>query len=562
MNLLEIRQRISVGESIYDLPLKVTFYARVSTEKDAQINSLNNQISYYTEFIKSIPNWTYVEGYIDEGISGTSVNKRENFLRMIDDSKESKFDLVLTKEISRFSRNTLDSIKYTQELLYNNVGVLFQSDNINTIMPDSELRLTIMSSIAQEEVRKLSERVKFGFKRSMEKGKVLGNNSIIGYDKKNGKMTINEEQAEVVKIIFDLYSTGKYGLKAISIYLFNKGYKNSKGGYYPNSTIKGIIRNPKYKGYYCANKFKHLDYKSKKQIKVKEEDWILKKDEVGNVPAIVNEHIWNKANEILDKKSCGYCKKIKDSSVFKVTTTYGGKLYCAEHNKPFRRHTDCRTKRHIWICDELHKKGIKACASAILYEEELDEIFKKIVDSLIKDRKKIINHLYDLYLENAVSKDYILENEKIEVKKKEINQKKNKLLDLLINETISKEDYQRRIEELDIEIERNNDLIEQLKKEEKTDENIKKNFKHLKQDIEKELTSENSYSELFRLFIDKVIVHKINGDRHNVKLEIYANVLNEKLEVRNKDFLNNSLHPSYAHKEDNHTSCFFRRKNN
>ena len=315
MNLIEIRQRISMGESIYDLPLRVTFYARVSTEKDAQINSLNNQISYYTDFINSIPKWVYVDGYIDEGISGTSVDKRENFLKMIEDSSENKFDLILTKEISRFSRNTLDSIKYTQELLYNNVGVLFQSDNINTIMPDSELRLTIMSSIAQEEVRKLSDRVKFGFKRSMEKGRVLGNSVIIGYDKKDGKMTINEKEAEVIRIVFEMYSTGKYGLKAISTYLFEHGYKNKKGGYYANSTVKGIIRNPKYKGYYCANKFKHIDYKSKKQIRVKEEDWILRKDEFGNVPAIVSEEIWNKANEVLDKKSCGFCKKIKGFAI-------------------------------------------------------------------------------------------------------------------------------------------------------------------------------------------------------------------------------------------------------
>ena len=206
MNLLEIRQKISVGESIYDLPLKVTFYARVSTEKDAQINSLNNQISYYTEFIKSIPNWTYVDGYIDEGISGTSVNKRENFLRMIDDSKESKFDLILTKEISRFSRNTLDSIKYTQELLICGVGVHFLSDNINTFQPDSELRLTIMSSIAQEEIRKLSERIRFGYKRSVEKGIVPGSNNIYGYTKNKGKLVIDEEQAKFIRLIFEIGS--------------------------------------------------------------------------------------------------------------------------------------------------------------------------------------------------------------------------------------------------------------------------------------------------------------------------------------------------------------------
>ena len=169
MDLYDIRAELmQSGKSIYDLPLRVTFYARVSTEKDEQAHSLKNQIDYYSSFIANNANWTYVNGYIDEGLSGTSVSKRESFLRMMDDAKLGKFDFIITKEISRFSRNTLHSIQYTQQLLRDNVGVLFQSDNINTLMPDAELRLTIMSSIAQDEVRKISERVKFGFKRAIE----------------------------------------------------------------------------------------------------------------------------------------------------------------------------------------------------------------------------------------------------------------------------------------------------------------------------------------------------------------------------------------------------------
>ncbi|MEF9976874.1 MAG: recombinase family protein, partial [Oscillospiraceae bacterium] len=167
--LYSIRNELQNGKSIYDLKLRVTYYARVSTDKDEQLHSIKNQIDYYEEYIRANTNWTFVNGYIDEGLSGTSVAKRESFLRMIDDAKLKKFDFIITKEISRFSRNTMDSINYTQQLLSFGVGVLFQSDNINTLMPDAELRLTIMSSIAQDEVRKISERVKFGFKRAVEK---------------------------------------------------------------------------------------------------------------------------------------------------------------------------------------------------------------------------------------------------------------------------------------------------------------------------------------------------------------------------------------------------------
>ncbi|MEF9969896.1 MAG: recombinase family protein, partial [Ruthenibacterium sp.] len=170
MDLYTIRNEFNQGKSIYDLDLKVTYYARVSTDKDEQLHSIQNQIDYYETYIRANAHWTFADGYIDEGLSGTSVAKRESFLRMMDDAVLRKFDFIITKEISRFSRNTLDSIHYTQQLLRVGVGVLFQSDNINTLMPDAELRLTIMSSIAQDEVRKISERVKFGFKRAVEKG--------------------------------------------------------------------------------------------------------------------------------------------------------------------------------------------------------------------------------------------------------------------------------------------------------------------------------------------------------------------------------------------------------
>ena len=153
MNILKIRSELRNGRTIFDIPLRVTFYARVSTDKDEQINSLENQVQYYTELIQSKPSWAFVPGYVDEGISGTSTKKRDSFLRMIADAKAGRFDFIITKEISRFSRSTLDSIRYTQELLEHGVGVLFQNDNINTLDSDSEFRLVVMAGVAQDEVR-------------------------------------------------------------------------------------------------------------------------------------------------------------------------------------------------------------------------------------------------------------------------------------------------------------------------------------------------------------------------------------------------------------------------
>ncbi|MDE5648895.1 MAG: recombinase family protein, partial [Oscillospiraceae bacterium] len=177
-------------KTIHDLNLKVTFYARVSTTREEQENSVENQINYFTEMIKNNPNWTFISGYVDR-IRGESAENRSEFMHMIEDGKNGEFDLILTKEVSRFARNTIDSLTYTRDLLRAGVGVFFQNDNICTIDTDSELRLTIMSSIAADEVRKLSERVRWGHKLSIESGKVLGNIRIFGYDKVDCKLIIN-----------------------------------------------------------------------------------------------------------------------------------------------------------------------------------------------------------------------------------------------------------------------------------------------------------------------------------------------------------------------------------
>ena len=153
-------------KTIFDLKIRVTFYARVSTTKDEQENSIENQINFFTEMIKQNPNWYYVEGYVDR-VRGEAAENRASFMQMIEDGKNGKFDLILTKEVSRFARNTVDSLTYTRDLLRAGVGVFFQNDNICTIDTDSELRLTIMSSIAADEVRKLSERVRWGHKRAI-----------------------------------------------------------------------------------------------------------------------------------------------------------------------------------------------------------------------------------------------------------------------------------------------------------------------------------------------------------------------------------------------------------
>ncbi|MDO4996670.1 MAG: recombinase family protein, partial [Bacilli bacterium] len=283
MDLIKIREQLNLGVPLINIKLRVTDYSRVSTNREEQKSSLNNQVNYFNKYIINNPNWEYVEGYIDEGISGTTDYKRTNFMRMIEDAKNNKFDLIITKEISRFSRNTLDSIKYTRELLNYGVAVLFINDNINTALPDSELRLTIMSSLAQDEIRRLSERVKFGMRESINNGNILGNNKLYGYKKINNKLVIVKKESKIIKDIFYKYVIDNYSLNKISkIYNFSV------------TKISRIIKNPKYKGYYCGRKSEVVDYISKKTKYLDSSKWIMYKDK--RIPKIVDEEIWNKAN--------------------------------------------------------------------------------------------------------------------------------------------------------------------------------------------------------------------------------------------------------------------------
>ena len=384
MNLISIRNKLLTGTPISNINLRVTYYGRVSTNQDIQLSSLSNQEDYFKQMIQNNINWTYIEGYIDEGITGTSTLKRTNFLRMINDAKQNKFDLIITKEISRFSRNTLDSIKYTRELLNYGVAVLFLNDNINTIYPDSELRLTIMSSMAQDEIRRLSERVKFGVSMSIKKGKLLGNNKLYGYNKKNNKLYINKKESLIIKEIFTLYGIYNKSTTYIRDYLNNKGITTNYGNKWSTTTILRILKNPKYKGFYCANKSFTEDYMSKKVKYLSKEEWVIYKSSK-QIPIIIEESLWNKVNNKLTNNS---------KHITKNVSLYTNKLICTIHNKPlYKRHNKYDTS---WICSyHLHNKDNKCYIN--IQEKEITNILNNIINKLNINYSLILKELSNIY---------------------------------------------------------------------------------------------------------------------------------------------------------------------
>lgn len=459
MDIHSIRREMRL-KSIYDIPMRVTFYARVSSEKDEQLNSLDNQISYYTNLIGENKNWEYVPGYIDEGLSGMSTAKRENFHRMIDDAKSGRFDLVITKEITRFARNTLDSIKYTRELLSCGVGVFFQNDNINTLDEDSELRLTIMSGIAQDELRKLSSRIKFGHQQAIKNNVVLGNSRIFGYDKKDKRLVINEGEAKMVCELFELYATDEYSMKQLEDLFWQKGYRNRNGNKIAHSTMSNTISNPKYKGYYVGNKVKIVDMFTKKQHFLPPEEWVMFKDESGEiVPAIVSEELWERANAVLARRSRDVKNRQNKCNHQNLLT---GKLYCTHCGAAYYRR-DSRDKNgnvnSRWVCSGKIKNGADSCPSFPIYEDEL----KPILFDVFRETAPVAGNLIESYIEMYRTLDsdaeLVRKTEEIQKQLGLEEKKKSKLLEYNVNGDITDKDYikmnnecKNKIEELEAEL--------------------------------------------------------------------------------------------------------------
>lgn len=513
MDLYTIRQQLNMGINLHNIPLRVTDYARVSTDHLEQKKSLQNQIEHFDEYIKQNKNWTYVKGYKDEGITGTSDIKRENFMRMIQDAKNGKFDLIITKEISRFSRNTLDSIKYTRELLNYGVAVLFVSDNINTALPDSELRLTIMASMAQDEIRRLSERVKFGMNRAIERGEILGNNQLYGYqkDKETGKLKIVEPEAKIVKYIFNSYVIEKKSISQIVKELNGKEILTAQGKSWSISTVSRMIRNPKYKGYYCGRKSEVTDYMNKKIKHFQKEEWITYEDHQ-KIPPMIPEIIWEKANQRLTKKTKNTSKKNWQNRYW-----YSNKIYCKEHQCLFHHRIFLKNKRDTtWVCSEYLKNGKKVCNTPNIRESELNHMIKDCFLKLSFQPQDIVKLLQKCY--EPKEKKFQIQKAKYMEEKEKLTKKKAKLLDLFLEEKITKLEFEEKNNKINDQL---NHMNQEYKKLET--QNDKQKDQELKSILNDFITWENIFSILIDQFIKKIVATKNKQQENNIELDIYFN---------------------------------------
>ena len=509
---------------------KVAIYARVSTEHEAQISALDNQVQYYAEILEKHPEFELYDRYIDEGITGTSVKKRPSFLRMMEDAKNGCFDLIITREVSRFARNTVDTLQETRKLKALGVEVWFTEDNIWTMDDsDGELRLTIMATLAQNESKKTSMRVKAGQMISFKNGVPYGNGNILGYDKlpNHGGYVINKEQAETVRLIYDLYLSGK-GLRAIQFELEQRGRKTATG--LPNwncAAIARILKNPFYCGILEYRKQYVPDFLEQKKINNK---GAVERIRVkGMHEPIVTEAEYAKVMSIIGRRIVTSDEGKKTIGIRDHTDVWGNVLVCS-CGKKFRRvkyHTPKGTeKRCAYQCggqlttgsvSSRLKKGLPidgVCDSQFVQDWKLDVMAATIFKQFFENPQAVIMYANEL-LEaktDALSKEQEKEREikQIQSEMDKVEKKIANLLDLRLSDDISKDEYVAKRAELEKLLVESNKKITELENYEEIEEGIEDRAKMIKKIIEDRGKYDFTHipDEIIDAFVDKVVVHK------------------------------------------------------
>ncbi len=460
---------------------RVAIYARVSTEHEAQLSALENQLDWYKPILEARPNWTLVDRYVDEGVTGTSAEKRPEFMRMVEDAKFRKFDLILTREVSRFARNTVDTLQYTRNLRRMGVEVFFINDNIKTFDGDGELRLSLMATIAQDESRKISVRVKDGQQVSMEKGVLYGNGNILGYDRVGKDLVINPEQAKTVRMIYDMYLSG-LGVTKIQYELEKAGRLTATGKTkWFASYISHMLKN----SFYCGIVTYHKEYTPDflVQRKIKNNGELELTVVRGTHTPIVTEEEYNRVQEIMAARSRNITRP--DNSTRKVglkphTTVWGNLLVC-QCGKRFNQHFHNRADRNKGVdyqCysavnqgsyEERARRGLDTedtCDSPFLPGWKLDLMAKYVFGDYIENAAKVMELSYFMLSQHITDKEERTDNSSlIQEKQKQIdklNQKRLNLLEMREDGDIDKEYFRAHKQIIDAEIQKLTDETRRL----------------------------------------------------------------------------------------------------
>ncbi len=372
---------------------RVAAYCRVSTDQEEQLSSYEAQVRYYTNHIQNNSLYEFAGIYADEGITATNTKKRDEFNRMIKDCREGKIDRIITKSISRFARNTVDCLNYVRELKEMGIGITFEKENIDTLDAKGEVLLTILSSLAQEESRSISENSTWGIRRRFEEGKVaLNHNRFLGYDKDEaGNLIINEKQAKIIRHIYTEFLNGKGTVHIARDLEINRVKSCSGNTKWYDSTIKSILQNEKYKGDALLQKTYTVDFLSKKREVNHGEVPQYYVEE--SHPAIIEPETWEAVQLEMERRK-EFCE---DHNIKKLDTRipFWGKVICGECGATYSRKTWMQpngSKRKIWMCSNRYKeKGVKGCESKHVEEEVLQKAFVEVFNILIDNKQYFLD---------------------------------------------------------------------------------------------------------------------------------------------------------------------------
>ena len=506
---------------------RVAAYCRVSTDSEDQANSFESQQRYFRQYIERNPDWELYAIFADEGISGTNTKKRKEFNRMIECAKNGDFDLIITKEISRFARNTLDSIFYTRDLKKHGVGVIFLNDSINTLDGDAELRLAIMSSIAQEESRKTSERVKWGQKRQMEQGVVFGR-SMLGYDVKDGKMTINEEGAKIVRLIFHKFADEGKGTHVIARELREEGIEPMRVKEWQNTVILRVIRNEKYCGDLVQKKTYTPDFLShEKKYNRGQEEFVILKD---HHEPIISRELFDKANRILDAKSLSQEGKAKHSNRY----PFSGKIKCGRCGASYVARYKTRkdgSRYKAWRCYEAAKHGRPhidkagnqaGCSGESIRNEDAVYLLYLVCRELKINRQKVVDNLTRtiglcLRIDLTGTSTSAL-SEKIE----EAKRKRTGLIDLYTSGNIDKTEFTALRAKYDEDIEKLKSMAEGIEQQQTMILKQRELMEDIKNAIDELINGIQYEDEYYTQILDKMVI----SDKNHI--DVYLKMLPHK----------------------------------
>ena len=485
--------------------LRVCAYARVSTEKEEQLNSYNSQLKYYEEKIKSNSDWLYVGIYADEGITGTLDYKRDGFMKMMQDASQNKFDMIITKSISRFGRNTVDTLKYVRALKEKGIAIYFEEERINTLEISGEIMLTVLSAMAQQESENISSHVKLGLQMKLKRGELIGYNGCLGYvyDKESKQISVNYEEAEIVRYIFERYCQG-VGCTTIAKELTSMKYSTPTGKKkWHESTIRGILKNEKYKGDVLQGKTYTTDPISHRRVVNMGEENMYYMQE--HHEPIISERMFNQVQEILQKRG-GVRGSGRRKGNFSRKYPFSSRLYCGFCGSLLTRrnwHSGTKNSITVWHCMEFVKHGKENCphCKAIkesIIEEAFTQSYKLLCDSNKELIQTFLNEMEEIIQEESNESSI----KRLEEQKQILKEKIDKLIDLNLNGTISTETLQEKKAKLQNKINK-----------------ITKEQEHLQLEIEDSMSLNQGLNKFKTLFKDNEIMPNFDKDVFELMIE-------------------------------------------